>query len=389
MFFTYRKFFDAQPAEPMSAAATMAKSGRIVQPDSEPLQGNTNTEQPKTETAPASETVVTTTQTLPAEQGKTEVLKPSEGAGAAAPAKEEPAKAPTWQEVLKQQQPDTVFKELGYDDKVVKFITGRKTLDEKVLNLLAHYESGGDLKPYFEALTTDYSKMPAEEVMRRQLQRDNPELTADQLNRLYAIKVTNRYKLDPAMFSEQEVTDGQIELLADAKPVRNALAKDQENYLMPKAPERSSVDPLAQIQQQEADNVKKYIEVVSADPYFKEVVTNQKITIGKGDDAFSYPIPKDALNVLFDQKLWASKLFNEDGSPNPRKQILLAAIVNDDVAFLDQLEQHFRSKGGNAAIAPIVNAKLPDGSTEAKAEKTETNPAKAMAKHGRIVQGNI
>lgn len=394
MFFNFLKFYDAGAAEPAaseSIAAIMAKSGRVVQPGDEPITGSTNKPEPAKTSQPAAQgTDASSTQALPADGKPANPGQPSEGQPAAKPQTEEPLKVPTWQEIIKSQQPDTIFKELGYDDKVLKLLNGRKSIDEKVLNFLSYYESGGDVKPYFEALTMDYSKLSAEEVMRRQLQKDTAglNLTADQFNRLYTTKVVNRYKLDPQIFTEQEVADGQIELMADALPYRNAMIKEQQDYLIPKAPEKTPFDPMAERQQQEAQNLQEYTGLMNADPYYKEVLTNKEIVIGKGDNAFKFPVSEDQLKVLFDTKLWGAKLFDQQtGAPLTRKQILLAAIVNDDEGFFNAYEQHLLSKGGDKAVAAIKNASEQKGDEGAKADKTPASPAAAMAKGGRVVYG--
>lgn len=69
------------------------------------------------------------------------------------------------------------------------------------------------------------------------------------------------------------------------------------------------------------------------------------------------------------------------------KQWLIAGVAKYGLDFFRQYAQRFKSLGGEAAIAPIENAKPANAGTPAKAETTPTNPAAAAAKHGRLVQG--
>ena len=139
MSFSIIKFFDtnvpdtgAASAAP-SIASLMAKSG-VVNSSDTPVATPISIPEKKEETAQ------TAPATVPAESAKTEAPaatvtpespKPAE---AVKPQKEETVKVPSWQEVLKSQQPDTILKELGFDDKTVGFLKGKKGIDEKLLN---------------------------------------------------------------------------------------------------------------------------------------------------------------------------------------------------------------------------------------------------------------
>ncbi len=398
---TFRRFFDLvtpEPAaaaiEPPSLASIMAKSGALNSSGREGVIPSINTEKqesttPATQTSPA-----LATESVPAAEAKPSSLSPKQEPVVAAPQTAEPAKVPSWQEVLNSQQPDAILKELGYDEKVVKLINRLKDKPE-MTGFLDHWESKGDVKQYLSALNTDYQKMSPEDVMKHQLQAQNPELDAKQLDTLFKIKVTNRYKLDDQLYTEDEVAEGRIELLADAKPIRNALAEEQKKFLLPTPPEPKAAGPDPQVERQK--NYDAFKTALTNDSYIKDVLANKKITIGEGPEAFSYPVDPDSLmKVMLDDDTWASKLLKvedrPDGtkiwSPNGRKQALIGAILNDDEGFLKSMANHYKSFGGKSAIEPIENAKPPVGvGTPAKAEVTSTNPAAAAARGGRLVRG--
>lgn len=395
-----KKFFDVLAAEPSAAsveapslASMMAKSGVLNSPGREGAIPSINTEKQEQTGPVTSSTPAPATETKPAAEAKPSSPSPSKEPVAATPQIAKPLKAPTWQEVLKSQQPDAIFKELGYDEKVVSLSNRLKDKPEMAA-FLDHWENKGDIKPYFDALNTDFQKMNPEDVMRHQLRSQNPELDAKQLDTLFKIKVTNRYKLDDQLYTEDEVAEGRIELMADAKPIRASLADEQKKFLLPQAPEQKPAGPDPQVQRQQ--EFEAYKSSFTESSIIRDIQANKRITIGEGPEAYHYPVDPNALmSVIFDDKEWASGLLSKevkpDGTetfvPNFRKQAILAAIVKDDVGFFAGLEKHYKSLGGSAAIAPIENAKPLAGGTPAKAEATSSNPAAAAAKTGRFVRG--
>jgi hypothetical protein len=395
MFTAFRKFYeiDAPPEVAPSIASVMAKSGVLRQPGDDGAIPKINTEK-KEEPTTAPATPAPATAAKPAEKATPEPPKPAEVAKTEPTQTAPPANAPNWQEVLKTQQPDTILKELGYGDKLVEFLKENKDLDPKILGFVNHWKSNeGNVKDYLRALDTDFSKMAPEDVMKYQLQVQNPEFDAKQLDRLFKSKVIDRYKLDPQLFSEEEVEDGRIELMADVKSIRTTLAEQQQNYLFPKpVPKEAGPDPKAQ--QQEALN--EFKTQLNNDPVIKDIVANKRIMIGEGADAFSYAVdPSKLMDILLNDETWASKMLTmqekPDGSktwlPNGRKQALVSAILDDDEKFLREYATHYKALGGKAAIAPIENAKPPASETPSKSETEPASPAAAAAKRGRIVPG--
>src|ERR1700677_2283565 len=397
-----RKFYDiaiAEPATgaPVNLAEIMSKSGKLAQPGTEGQAPKINTsetkEQPNPAPAPAP---ATATAQQPAEPAKSEPQKPKEEAKPAPAQTEQPATPISWQEVLKQQQPNAIFKELGYGEQLAEFLHENKELDPKLVNLLTHWKtSDGNMEPYLKAMTTDFAKMPPEEVMRHQLREQYPELDAKQLDRLYNIKVVNRYKLDPQNYSEEEVADGQVELLADSKPVREALISKQQDYLLPK-PVQKQAEPDLQAQQQQRD-AEAWTAKINDSPVIKNIVANKYVTIGKGEDAFNLRVdPNRIVSILNDPDEWANNLFhitkNPDGTvkeaiPNFEKQAIVAAVMADDEGSFENLAKHYKAIGARAAVAPIENASEPGKGQPAKAEVESNDPTKAMAKRGRVVRG--
>lgn len=386
--------------EPMSFAQAMAKEGRKTTKDSpaekQPIVNKTeNKEEPKA--VEKGEKVETTTTTSNAEKANSESLPPKEE-------KKEEVKptipetsttSPSWQEVLKSQQPDSIFKELGFDDNKVKFIQKIKELDPKMLAFLDKWENKGDVIGYLKELTTDYSKMSPEEVMRHQLQEEYPKANAATLNALYKKKIVEAYNLDSE--DTEQAEEGKMLLEAEADKYRDKFTARQQEKLLPPPPEVKAPEPdrTAERQQQEFE---AYMSTVNKDPYAEKVFENKKIVIGKGEDKFSMQVDPEAVkNALFDSEKWTETQFQKikqpDGSfkyiPKTENQILTAQFALDPHKFINDILQHGKSIGSKTVIDPINNAKPPEGNTVSNSSSEPSTLVEGMAKGGRIVRGGM
>ena len=410
--FQIRKFYDSDAAT-ASAAPAMVATGKVTGIENTRF-GNTPAPTPapaaeeaaipstKTEEIKTQETAAAKSETPPAktqEPAKTDTkvaTTEKEKAAESAP-KVEKITERAWQEVLKDQQPDAILKELGLDDSLVKFVQKNKGVDTKMLDFLDYWQTNGNVRDYLDALSVDYSKMDAEDVMRHQLLKENPELSKEDFAILYADRVLDRYKLDPEQYTDDEVRRGKVLLTADAKKVREGLIKDQQQYLIPKAPEQSPQAVIKQVledQKRDAlDAEDAYKQVILNDPYTREFTKNKRLIFGEGDSKFSYEVadPENFMKVLTDSEAWTNAVFKQveqDGKmnivPDVPKQAFIAAAATDLDGLLNALSSHYKSVGADAATAPIENAKKPD-SIPAKSEATPANAAAAMAKGGRII----
>ncbi len=391
--------------EKPSLAAFMAKQGtKSTETDFKPIDNTTKSsekkEEPKNENK-GEETVETTTaQTKDVEKGELETPKKQEEVKVESknPPIEE-TKKPTLslQEVLKQQPKTDVLKALGYDDKVLKVLN---ELDgfEKIdffSNLINEWKTKGNLQGYLKELSTDYSKMPPEEVMRHQLREDYPNVSDAQLNALYKKKVIGEYNLDSE--DPDEVEEGKLLLDAEAGRYRAKMIENQKTKLFPEVPEAKEEIPDNSQEIEEQKNVEAYKSAIETDPYSKKIFDSKKIIIGEGEDAFSFPVdPETVKGVLFDSSKWAENLFdierNPDGTikkstPKVENQILTAIFSENPKKFLSDYAKHFKAIGGKAAIEPLENAKPKETTRTSVADKLPKTMAEAMAKGGTITDG--
>lgn len=392
-----KKFFDAAPVEPAAApsiAELMAKhgvnnesSGMVATPIT--ISEKTENTPPAPEPAPA-ETAI---ETPKAEEAKPESPSPTPETPVVPtpPIAVEPTKVPTWQEVLKQQQPEAVLKEIGLDADAVnlaKEIAG----NQQMIAFYNHWKNNGDVTGYLRELSTDYSKMPAEDVMRHQLRQDYPKATPKQLDVLFHNKVTQGYNLNSE--DPEQAENGRLLLEAEADRHRDKLIQNQQNFLLPKPPEPKAPEPDLQVQQQQ-QSFEEYQSAINNSPYTTSLIANKVLTIGEGDEKFNYPIsdPSVVTGILLDTDKWAQSFFTvetkPDGTkkyiPDVEKQLFVAAAMADHKGLLRELAKHYKGLGGESALKAIENPSKTGTEQPSATIIDPQTPAAAMAKAGKLV----
>jgi hypothetical protein len=146
-------------------------------------------------------------------------------------------------EVLNSHAPGSIFKELGFDESTAEFLSGRKSLDPKMIQLIKTWEEQGNLQDYLFALNTDFKKMSSEDVMRHQLRETYPHIQGDAFEVLYQAKVLDQYQLDAETHGEEAAKRGRILLDADAHAPRQALIASQQTKLLPHDPAKPEQEP--------------------------------------------------------------------------------------------------------------------------------------------------
>lgn len=380
MSFEIRKFYEDQPAiavGPPDIAAIIAKQGVKIDEFDDPasVPDIKIKQEPQIVPAqPAASTETVTAPVAPPETAKAPATTPAPSEPPK-PVQQQPAPAQPsdWKQDIKKADTKEVLKELGFDEKMVGFFS--------------KWKSSGDVKEYLEAMSVDYTKMSAEDVMRRYLQNEYPGLEPADFEELFQMKIVDQYKLNPDQYSETEVKRGKILLNADAKKIREQFTAKQQELILSQPPQAE--DPEQKWVEAQKQEIEKYKNVLGQDPATKNLLTAKKLVIGEGEEAFNLEIsePEKIISALNDPSEWASLIFNEDGSPKVSKQLLLSAIANDtDGNLFKAMTAHYKSLGAKNAIDPIENASQPVGTPTNQPPPKET-PASAMAKQGVMTSG--
>lgn len=326
----------------------------------------------------------------PASEPPQEVKKEEQKSVEKSPIAEQPQKVQTLDEVLKNNQPDTVLKALGFDDQTTALIAELKEADPKLVAIMQAYKKG-ELGNYINALGTDYTKMTDVDVMRHQLRKEYPKVSDAAFEALFEDEVLDKYKLDSDTYTDTEVAKGKLLLEAKAARYRDELMTNQEKYLMPGKPEpKAEIAPDNSAELKAKENIENYVKEISNDPYTKDIFANKKITIGEGNEKFTYPVDPDNLIAnLSDAKKWVSTMFeSETGAPKTQHQMLVSTVAEHGMDFLNAYALHFKGLGGKEVIEPIDNASEPNKGKSSKSEAEPTTGAGQLAKHGKRSDGS-
>lgn len=397
-----KKFYDIEAAEPAasnesqastpteSIASIMArqgvKSGLQEEAAMPPRLNNDSKATAAKEEAP----VATTKEESNARVEKEPIAKAEEEVRKSQ-TENEPKTEVSWQEAIKDQQSEEVLKALGFDEKTISFINELKDIDPKMVNFLNAWKSGVDIKEYMSELGKDFSTMPAEDVMRHQLRLDYPKATEAQLEILYKREVADKYNLDS--LDEDEQNEGKLLLEAKADKYRDNLIQLQQEKLLPNAPDNSEA---IRAEQERLNEISQnLIKEFNENPYTKEVLSSNAITIGEGSDKFSFPIDaKEITDLAINGDRTGELMFEkitrngqETYVPRTQHQLLVATVNKYGEKFITELAKHYKSLGGKAAIDPIDNARPKESRNPSKSEAEPTTLAGAMAKYGRFNSG--
>lgn len=380
-----------------SLAEIMAKSG--VQNSGNMVATPTNTESTEkpteTETTPAA--IATEAKV---EEVNAETPTPKEVVETTPTPQIVEAKEPqtTWQEVA-QKQPNDVLKALGFNDDVANFVSDLKELDPKMVAFLNTWKSGGDVTGYLREMTTDYTKLSAEEVMRHHIRQSYPKADERQLEILYRTKVVNAYNLNS--MDEDELEEGKLLLEAEAEQFREKYIESQKEFLLPKPQEVKAVIQDNSIQEKQAEADRKFNEMyksqVDNNALTKNIIANKVLPVGEGETKFNFPVePNEVIDVLYNngdkwQNAMWEKTIDENGNtslkPKVEHQLLVATVAKYGMGFIEKIKEHYTSLGANKVIAPIENAKIPENQTGSQSAPAPKTAAEAMAMKGRINSG--
>lgn len=275
-----------------------------------------------------------------------------------------------WKDELKKADKWEVLKELG--------------LDEFEIDLLKYKEATGDLTPYLEAKTVDYSKMTDEQIMRHDLSKQYKSLSDEELELLYESKVNEQYKLDAEVHGDAAAKLGRALLKVEADKIRQREIDEQKKF---KAPEKP-VDDTAQRQQQEQEaKYAEYKEYVNDNKETKALLKDKRLVYGSGESAFNYNVekPESLVETALNPNLLFSDLVDKNGNADLVKVYKAKAYI----ANMDKVEQllieHGKTLGEKKSFEGLQNPSVKQAAPVVP--DTDMTPAQALAKMGRVSGG--
>ena len=232
--------------------------------------------------------------------------------------------------------------------------------DDFIKNAVEYYNKTGNLTPYLEATSVNYSEMSDEAVMRRDLEQANPTLSKGAIERLYTREIVDKYSLDEDKFDEDEVELGKELLAADATKLRDKYVDEQKNFTQPVKEDNEGAETVNQEEQ-----LSKWTETVSSHEITKDVLENKRILISYGDDKFSYELenPESLQEMTIDNDKFFDLFKNDKGDVDFDKWYRVLAYATDPEIYDSSLISHGQEIGQEKVVSDLKNPTAPTKSS--------------------------
>jgi hypothetical protein len=253
-------------------------------------------------------------------------------------------------------------------------------LDDFEIDLLKYKAETGDLTPYLEAKTVDYSKFTDEQIMRHDLRKQYKGMSDKAFELLYDKKVNEQFNLDAEVHGEAAAELGRELLKFEADKIRQREIEAQAKF---KAPEKP-VDDTAQRQKQEQDKkYEEYKSYVNDSPATKTLLTDKRLVYGNGETAFNYAVePKSLVETALNPQLLFNDLVDKNGNADLAKVYKVKAYIANMEQVEKMLIEHGKTLGKKEEFEKLEN---PSKKEAAPAQvKTDLTPAQALMKFGKF-----
>ena len=224
-----------------------------------------------------------------------------------------------------------------------------KFKDDFIKGVVEFYEKTGDLTPYLQAKTVDFTKLSDEDILRRNLREQYSELSDGAFERLYKQQVVDKYKLDPDEWSEE---DAQLErelMKVEASKLRSKYQEWQQGFKAPE-PEPTDADKLV------AEQMQRFEQDVKENTLTKSLLENKKISMKTQDGEFNYEVePSQLLEMTLDNDRFFAQFANEKGELDYDRWYKVAAYSSNPEQFERSLINFGKTLGRQEIAKEIKN----------------------------------
>jgi len=256
----------------------------------------------------------------------------------------------TTNEVVEQteitQEPNALFDVGAETEGVIQDIDQLKEVsrvlgDPFFKKMYDYYKDTGDIKPFLQANSIDYSKMSDVEILRLKHQEDYKgyELEQDVINHLFEEEVLSKFEGREDDGLEAKVARARLK--KEANQARNAFVNTQNEFMAPVREGQPKVD--------EAELVKQRNEQrrFAADQ-LKSVVKDNKLSVEVAEGIDALKVDIDASKIIeaaINPMDWIAKSVIKDGQTDWTKLSQLVAFSNNPQGFLENLYKHGNNIG--------------------------------------------
>lgn len=226
--------------------------------------------------------------------------------------------------------------------------------DDFIKGAVEYYEKTGDLTPYLQAKTVDFSTMDDAEVMRRNLREQYPDVSDKAFDRLFQQQVVEKFKLDAEQWGEDDSELGKELLKSEAQKIRTKYMEWQKNFVAPEP----QADPEADAQEaamQEA--IAQFEKSVVENPLTKSILDAKRISIKTGDDEFNFELqaPDSMVEMTLDNNKFFQQFASGEGQLDYSKWYKTVAYSQNPEQFERALINFGKTLGRSEVTKEIKN----------------------------------
>lgn len=233
--------------------------------------------------------------------------------------------------------------------------TEYKWKDDFIKGVVEFYEKTGDITPYLQAKTLDFTKMSDEDILRRSLREQYSELSDKAFDKLYRMQVTEKFKLDEEEFSEDEVQLGRELLKIEAEKARQSYIEWQNNFSAPQPVADTAADQEAErLMRQFEDNLK-------ANPMTQRILADKKLSIKTSDGEFNFELqaPESIIDMTLDNDKFFAQFVAPTGDVDYDRWYKAAAYSQNPEVFEKALINYGKTLGRLEVTKDIKNPSDP------------------------------
>lgn len=268
-----------------------------------------------------------------------------------------------WKDLIKGVNKNEIAKEAGISDFALE-------LDE-------HIARGGKPFDYLSAKGIDWNKVSDTDLAYNQLKEEYPDATATQLQRLFNKKYSQGELVD-----DEDREDGELQLKADSRKIRNANIEKQSQFKIPDAivPQSVKTQQELELQQQQADQQiqqqrEQIVQFYENNEATKNLMTSKRVAIDLGDmGSFNFKMdkPEYLTKAMTDSDVWGKLTSTPQGEPDVLKQQQIALFAYNPKKFAMELVNYGKSLGEQKFVEEGQNAKKPAGVLASMVEEKPT-----------------
>lgn len=221
-------------------------------------------------------------------------------------------------------------------------------LDDFDIELHEYRAKGGDPVDYLGAKAIDWNKVSDEDVVKEDMKRSFPNLTTQEINRLY----NKKYGYDETA-TEDEIFDAQLLLKTEAYQKRQQKIAEQANFKIP-APIQQKVETTIDEQAQKEAVLEQQRQVEATIRYFaehdatKSLMTSKRVALNLGDNGtfnFNVERPELIMKAITDGSVWQKLTSNKQGEPDVAKMQRIALYAFNPEQFETSLVNYGKTLG--------------------------------------------